>query len=168
MAEEKFIDSLEDLTGKVAIVTGCAHGIEVPYNQSADAGNRGAAGLGLHTTIYLARKGCTVYAASRNQEKALRGIAEAEKILAGNGGPIRFHQLDLASIGTSTRSADEFRKRESRIDIIVANAGISMPYQDALSEDGFEKTFATNHLGHFVFITNLLGPRSLECFLNIG
>ena len=121
-----------------------------------DPRDRGAAGIGLYTTIYLARKGCTVYVASRNKEKSLRGIAEAQRILDGHGGPIRFHQLDLGSIETAKRSADTFKERETRIDIMVANAGVSMPVPE-LSKDGYERTFATNHIGHFVFVTSLFG-----------
>ncbi|KAI9859809.1 MAG: hypothetical protein M1830_006286, partial [Pleopsidium flavum] len=117
----------------------------------------GGAGIGLETTIYLAEKGCTVYVASRNQEKSEKGIAKGEARLNGKGGPIKFHHLDLSTIEGSLKSADEFTRIESRLDIIIGNAGISMTYMDELSVDGWEKTFATNHLGHFAFVTNLLG-----------
>ncbi len=46
---------------------------------------------------------------------------------------------------------------ESRIDVVVANAAVSMAYRDELSLDGDEKKFATNHLGHMTFIMSLLG-----------
>ena len=118
---------------------------------------RGAAGIGLETTKYLARKGCTVYVASRNQEKSLKGIAEIEKALDGQGGPIKFHLLDLASIQSSLQSAKRLREVEACIDIIIANAGVSMINLSELSCDGYERLFATNHMGHFAFITALLG-----------
>lgn len=76
------------------------------------------------------------------------------------------HDLDLGSISTSKQSAEEFKKLESRLDILVANAGISMASLAELSPDGFERMFAVNHLGHFAFITNLLGkllPGSGHC-----
>ncbi|KAI9798312.1 MAG: hypothetical protein M1833_004884 [Piccolia ochrophora] len=138
MAEQKFVESLEDLTGRIFIVTG------------------GAAGIGLETTIYLASKGATVYVASRNAEKCKEGIASAKRRLAGLGGPIHFHHLDLSSIAGATASALEFKKIASRLDVIVCNAGINMTSLDTLSKDGYETMFATNHLGHFTFVTSLL------------
>ncbi|KAI9893330.1 MAG: hypothetical protein M1814_000460 [Vezdaea aestivalis] len=137
--EESFISSLSDLTGKVALVTG------------------GAAGIGLETTIYLARQGATVYAASRNAEKSALGIASAKRRLNGLAGDIRFHQLDLSSVRTAAESAVEFGKREGRLDILICNAGISMMTARKLSPDGFERQFATNHLGHFAFVEGVLG-----------
>ncbi|KAI9848151.1 MAG: hypothetical protein M1837_000825 [Sclerophora amabilis] len=143
MGEKNFVESLEDLTGRVAIVTG------------------GASGIGLETTIYLAQRGATVYVASRNRVKSEKGIAEAEERLRAKGkgkggGVIKYHHLDLSTMAGAKESAESFKTLESRLDIIVANAGISFEPQDELSSDGWEKVFATNHLGHFVFITTLL------------
>ncbi|KAI9828985.1 MAG: hypothetical protein M1832_000008 [Thelocarpon impressellum] len=138
MGEQAFLDSLEDLTGRVVIVTG------------------GAAGIGLDTTVFLAQKGATVYVASRNKEKSERGIATARERLKGQGGPIKFHHLDLASIADAKKSAEDFLKRESRLDILVCNAGIGMVYLNELSKEGYERSFAVNHLGHFAFVTTLL------------
>lgn len=117
----------------------------------------GAATIGLATTVYLAAQGCTVYVASRNREKSEHGIAEAEKKLNGRGGSIKFHHLDLSTIEGSRRSAEEFKKLEGRLDIIVGNAAIGVEPMDELSEDGWDRAFATNHLGHFAFVTSLLG-----------
>ena len=124
---------------------------------------RGNHGIGLETTKYLAQKGATVYVASRNKEKSSEAIAEMEKGLNGKGGPIKFHQCDLASLKGAKESAEAFKRVESRIDILVANAGISMAFRDELSPDGYEKTFATNHLGHMAFIMSLLCKYSLSC-----
>ncbi|KAI9749564.1 MAG: hypothetical protein M4579_006826 [Chaenotheca gracillima] len=137
--EAEFVKSLEDLTGRVAIVTG------------------GAGGIGLEITIYLAQLGATVYIAARNREKSEKGIEEARARLQGKeAGEIKFHPLDLSTIAGAKRSAVEFSKIETRLDIIVANAAIGFYPQDELSSDNWEKAFATNHLGHFAFITELL------------
>ncbi|KAI4099297.1 MAG: hypothetical protein LQ339_006089 [Xanthoria mediterranea] len=138
LTEPDFLESLNDLGGRVAIVTG------------------GAAGLGLRTTQYLARRNCIVYAASRNREKSLRAIADAEATLPDSHGAIKFHHLDLSTVEGARRSAEAFQKLEDRLDIVVANGGVSMLAQNELSQDGFERMFATNHLGHFVFVTTLL------------
>jgi NAD(P)-dependent dehydrogenase (short-subunit alcohol dehydrogenase family) len=50
-----------------------------------------------------------------------------------------------------------------RLDMLVANAALTFPTQDILSPDGVERTFAVNCLGHFVFITTLLGELLLNC-----
>ncbi|KAI9839377.1 MAG: hypothetical protein M1838_004344, partial [Thelocarpon superellum] len=138
MEEQTFLNLLEDLTGRVAIVTG------------------GGGGIGLEASIYLARKGATVYVASRNKEKSEAAIKEAEERLDGKGGPIRFLALNLSSIRDVQQSAQEFLKLESRLDLLICNAGVALAYRDELSPDGYERTFATNHLGHFVLVTTLL------------
>ncbi|CRG87823.1 hypothetical protein PISL3812_04844 [Talaromyces islandicus] len=47
------------------------------------------------------------------------------------------------------------------IDILVNNAGVSLFPERTLSVDGIEVTFATNHVGHFLF-TNLIMPKIIE------
>jgi NAD(P)-dependent dehydrogenase (short-subunit alcohol dehydrogenase family) len=55
------------------------------------------------------------------------------------------------------RFAERFATRERVLDLLVANAA-NMPYtkKPELTENGLEKTFATNHLGHFLLVTKLL------------
>ncbi|KAI9771120.1 MAG: hypothetical protein M1840_002471 [Geoglossum simile] len=136
---DMFLDSLDDLTGKVAIVTG------------------GGVSIGLETTILLARRGCTVYIASRNQTKAASAIdAVATRLPAGAKHRVLFHQLDLSSISSALESAHAFLSlKDARLDILVGNAAVMSPVY-TLSPDGIESTFATNVLGHYVFITTLL------------
>ena len=123
---------------------------------TADAWNSGAAGIGLETTIYLALKGATVYVASRNPEKCEKGIAVAQKLVGGGPGKIIYHALDLSSIRSAKESVNRFREYERRLDIIICNAGIGMCSLSNMSPDGYERSFATNHLGHFVFVQRLL------------
>lgn len=121
--------------------------------------------MGLQTTRYLSQRNCTVYVASRNREESLAGIAQIEATLPKSRGAIEFHPLDLSTIEDARRSAEEFTKLEDRLDIIVANAGVSMLNLSELSPDGYERMFATNHLGHFTFITALLGLNLCTCSL---
>lgn len=79
-------------------------------------------------------------------------------------GATHFHALDLSSIESTIKSAERFKievgtmgKANTRLDIIIANAGTAFQTLDKLSLDGYERTFAVNCLGHFVFITSLLG-----------
>ena len=70
---------------------------------------------------------------------------------------ISFVQLDLAS-QTSVRKAATAVKdvlADDKIDVLILNAAImACPY--ALTVDGIESQFATNHLGHFLFGNLLL------------
>lgn len=103
-----------------------------------------------------------------------QGMYDAEKRLAQvarpNGkavGAIHFHELDLGSVSTARTSAIALVRKLSsddgdstptgRLDILNANAALTFPTQDVLSPDGVERTFAVNCLGHFVFVTTLLG-----------
>lgn len=100
-----------------------------------------------------------------DKDKDLEGVAFAQEEIKRNSaqakGSIHFHPLDLSSIETAKRSANEFKNKTGeagkRLDIIIGNAGIAFPPLNQLSQDGYERTFAVNCLGHFVFIMELLG-----------
>lgn len=66
--------------------------------------------------------------------------------------------LDLASLKAVRAAAEEVLAWDDvpAIDVLVANAGImGTPY--ALTEDGVESQFATNHLAHFLFTNLVMG-----------
>uniref|UniRef100_A0A0A9D9K7 Short-chain dehydrogenase TIC 32, chloroplastic n=1 Tax=Arundo donax TaxID=35708 RepID=A0A0A9D9K7_ARUDO len=63
-------------------------------------------------------------------------------------------ELDLSSMASVRTFADEFVSRELPLNILINNAGVmAIPF--ALSKDGIEMQFATNHVGHFL-LTHLL------------
>ena len=64
---------------------------------------------------------------------------------------------DLSSLAEVRRLADEILAADSRLDLLVNNAGLMSP-KYRLSSDGFELTFAVNHLAPFL-LTNLLLDR---------
>ncbi len=55
-------------------------------------------------------------------------------------------ELDLSSLSSIRQFAKEVSERESRIDILINNAGVMM-CPEWKTEDGFEMQFGTNHLG---------------------
>ncbi|KAI2731898.1 hypothetical protein CBS147332_1037 [Penicillium roqueforti] len=75
---------------------------------------------------------------------------------------VRLLQLDLASLSSVRQAASEVNSWSDlpHIDILVNNAGI-MATGFALTADGYESQFATNHLGHFLF-TNLVMDKILN------
>lgn len=60
-------------------------------------------------------------------------------------------EMDLGSLSSVRHAA---KMLDATLDVLICNAGImTVPY--GKTEDGFEKQFGVNHLGHFLF-TNLL------------
>ena len=122
------------LDGKTVIITG------------------GNTGIGKETAIDLAKRNARVILACRNQEKGKK--AEVDVRRESGSSDVHFHQLDLASFASIRKFAKELLSEESRIDILINNAGV-MYCAFGKTEDGFETQFGVNHLGHFL-LTNLL------------
>ena len=73
-----------------------------------------------------------------------------------NKGHVDIYEVDLSSLASVKKCCQEILEKESKIDFLINNAGIMMcPYEKTV--DGFEKQFATNHLGHFL-LNELLMP----------
>jgi NAD(P)-dependent dehydrogenase (short-subunit alcohol dehydrogenase family) len=128
---------IPDLSGRTAVVTGAN------------------AGLGLQVARVLAARGAQVVLACRNLDKARHA---ASQITARSpGADVLVVRLDLASQSSVREAAAEIRARLPRVDLLINNAGVmDIPYQR--TEDGFELTLATNHLGPFA-LTGLLLDR---------
>ncbi|KAJ3579705.1 hypothetical protein NPX13_g864 [Xylaria arbuscula] len=75
---------------------------------------------------------------------------------APNACPISVLTLDLSSFDSIKAAARTFRERETRLDVLVNNAGIMM-VPEGLTREGYEIQFGTNYLGH-ALLTNLLLP----------
>ena len=131
---------------------------DVPDQSGRTAVVSGAnVGLGLATARLLASRGATVVLACRDIVKAERAAGRI-RTEAGRAN-VDVVRLDLSSIASVREAADEVRSGYPRLDLLINNAGVmAVPYQR--TEDGFELTLATNHLGHFA-LTGLLLDRLL-------
>lgn len=109
-------------------------------------------GIGLVTATALAGMGARVVLACRRAEAAKQAMVEIRQRYPD--ARLETVSLDLASLQRVRHAAAEVRERFQRIDVLINNAGLAC-MQRELTEDGFEKTFATNHLGPFLF-THLL------------
>ncbi|MDX1403760.1 MAG: SDR family oxidoreductase [Woeseiaceae bacterium] len=118
-----------DLKGKIAVVTGCNSGI------------------GFETMRVLALRGCYVIGTGRTLEKAEAACSRVKGITT----PI---QLELSDFDSVVNCAEEIRKMNSPIDILVCNAGMRGAERETVY--GLEKHFVVNHLGHFIFVNRLL------------
>lgn len=128
-------DRLPDLSGKTYVITG------------------GNSGIGLEAAKMLAAKGGDIIIACRNAEKAALA-AELISASATGDSTCRTIILDLASLASVRRAAEELKSKAPKIDALINNAGI-MQTPALKTEDGFEMQLGTNHLGHFLW-TGLL------------
>lgn len=112
----------------------------------------GNAGIGKATAIALAKLGATVVIGCRNEKKAVDAVREIR--VASNNPNVDFIMIDLASQRSVHEAAEEFKNRYYQLHVLINNAGVFLPKRE-LTEDGIEKTFAINYLGHFL-LTHLL------------
>lgn len=133
---------LVDMKGKVVIVTG---------------GNRG---MGLATVRHLLRaKTARVYLAARNEERANEAIKSlnAEGLgVAGSGSEVIWLKLDLSDPREAKRSAEVFMENESRLDVLINNAGSVYPSNDFIGQDGISNMHILNFISPYVFTRTLL------------
>ena len=129
--------AVSDTSPRVAVVTGASSGI------------------GLYTALGLARGGMRVIMTGRDHERT--ETARSFVTARVKGAQLETALADFGSLAAVRGLADEILGRHDRLDVLVNNAGLISPHY-RLSEDGFELTFAVNHLAPFL-LTNLLVDR---------
>jgi len=112
-------------------------------------------GLGYATAKALAAdKTLTIVLAGHNIESTIKA-AQQIKRAADNENVVPLY-LDLASLAAIRKFVSEFQARDlPPLQILICNAGVSKSSVNEKSADGYELTFAVNHLGHFL-LTHLL------------
>lgn len=118
-----------DLTGRIAVVTGCNSGI------------------GFETMRVLAMRGAYVIGTGRTLEKAQAACGRVKGVTT----PV---QLELADFESVVRCAEQIRAMNSPIDMLICNAGMRGAERETVY--GLEKHFVVNHLGHFILVNRLL------------
>jgi NAD(P)-dependent dehydrogenase (short-subunit alcohol dehydrogenase family) len=124
-----------DQTGRTALVTGAN------------------SGLGLQTTLALARNGARVLMACRDRERGQAALQQVQTQVPG--AQVELVELDLAALGSVQAAADDVQARTATLDLLVDNAGV-MATPRLRTADGFELQLGTNHLGHFALTGRLL------------
>lgn len=112
-------------------------------------------GIGRATALALGRLGAELILVSRDQCAGNTLIHRIGK--SSTGANTLFIPTDLSEIKQVRAAANQIRAHWNRVDVLINNAGARFDTYAATSE-GFECTFATNHLGHFL-LTNLLVDR---------
>lgn len=127
----------QDLAGKTYIVTGANTGI------------------GKVTAKELARRGARVVLACRSKSKT-EPVIEEIKQETGNQ-QVDFVALDLSDLKSVRACAEQLLAKEPKIHGLINNAGL-VAKRGAKTVDGYQMTFGTNHLGHYL-LTRLLLDR---------
>jgi NAD(P)-dependent dehydrogenase (short-subunit alcohol dehydrogenase family) len=109
-------------------------------------------GIGDVTARELARLGFAVTIAGRDKTRCQATIARIRASVPT--AQVDYLLADLSEMSQVRRLAEEFQQRHERLDALVNNAGVFY-LRRGLTPDGFERTFAVNHLSYFL-LTNLL------------
>jgi retinol dehydrogenase-14 len=109
-------------------------------------------GMGLATTVEMARKGAKVIMVCRSQKRGEEALVAAKQ--QSGSELIELMLCDLASLESIRSFAEEFTAKYPVLDVLINNAGI-ITTKRQLTVDGFEMDLGVNHLGHFL-LTNLL------------
>jgi retinol dehydrogenase 12 len=111
-------------------------------------------GIGRALVEALAAQGGNVVLASRSEERTRPVLEEIRSRYPGVGA--QFVRIDVSDLASVRQAAEAFLATGHPIDVLVNNAGIAGTRH--LSAQGFDLTYATNHIGPFL-LTNLLLPR---------
>lgn len=129
-----------DFSGQTWIVTGASGGI------------------GRAATLGAAERGAHVIAVARSEEKLAALKAELPSSARGSVETVR---CDLSLMGEVGPMADALAGGERRIDVLVNNVGI-LAREYVQTAEGFETSYATNILGHFLLTEKLLAASALS------
>jgi NAD(P)-dependent dehydrogenase (short-subunit alcohol dehydrogenase family) len=110
----------------------------------------GSSGIGLETARGLTAHFDVVGIVGRDPTR----LAEAAEALRSEGARIETFQADFASLADVRRLAEDIKSRFDSLSVLVNNAGVWHTHR-TLSKDGYEATFAVNHLAHFALTNEL-------------
>lgn len=138
LSVERILSSQEPFAavfGKTIVVTGASDGIGRVAAQT------------------LAAVGAHVIMVGRNEAKT---VAAAQRIMSTTGSrTVTTAIADLSRLEAVQDLAEKLQTRHPHIDVLINNAGsLFLDYQ--LTADGFERTFALNHLAYFALSLRLL------------
>lgn len=111
-------------------------------------------GIGKEAAIELAKKGCNLILIGRNKKKGEKVVKQIRKV-ADSYVDIDYFTADLMLMKEVSRVSDEVSRKYPKIDVLLNNVGAYFAFR-GLTKEGFERTFALNHLGYFLMTKKLL------------
>jgi NAD(P)-dependent dehydrogenase (short-subunit alcohol dehydrogenase family) len=142
-----YYPAVGSMTGKLVVITG------------------GNTGLGLESGKRLAASGATVVLTSRSLKKGERAVQTIKDYVKEEKGididnvyalPLDLCDLDNVKGFSKLFSECAAFKGIIHVDVLLNNAGVMAVPDMQITKDGFEKTFQTNHLGHFALTAQLV------------
>ncbi len=113
-----------------------------------------SSGIGLETARALAQLGARIVMVVRSKERGDSAIASIRA--SAPDASLELVLADLYSLAEVRAAGAELRRRLERVDVLVNNAGL-IHRERELTVDGFERTFALNHLAAFLLTYELRG-----------
>lgn len=89
--------------------------------------------------------------ACRNVSKGREALANLLRETSCSSSNVRLLRLDLSSFRSIRAFVDEFVREESRLDVLICNAGLTRS-KEKFSEDQFDFVLQSNYLGHFLLV----------------
>ena len=133
---------------------------QIPAQQGKTALVTGAnSGIGYQAALELARHGAHVLLGCRDLVKGEAALARLQRDAPGASAEVV--ELDMASLASVRGFARDFAASGRALDLLINNAGVMALPKREVTQDGFERQFETNHLGHFA-LTGLLIPALLQ------
>ena len=124
-----------DLAGRTVVLTGATSGI------------------GRATAVGLARMGPRLVLLGRDPERCEETLGEIEEKTGRSD--VELVRCNLSSLAGIRAAADAVLEKVDAIHVLVNNAGVTMMSR-TVTADGFETTFAVNHLAYFALTAHLL------------
>ncbi|TDZ36843.1 Short-chain dehydrogenase TIC 32 [Colletotrichum trifolii] len=107
------------------------------------------AGIGLETTRALHATGATIHLGVRDLKRSQQAFDDVNRSNPDSPGELHLVEMSLDSLASVRKGAESFLARSKQLNILVLNAGVMCAAKEKTT-DGFEKTFGTNHVGHFL------------------
>lgn len=115
-----------------------------------------SSGLGLAASARLSAAGYRVVLGCRDGDRGAYAMASIRERVPD--ADLEVLEIDLASLASVRAAAEKLAAAGPRLYSLVCNAGVQIVNGVRTSADGYELTFAVNHLGHFL-LTDLLAGR---------
>lgn len=114
-----------------------------------------SSGIGFATALALARAGGQIVMHGRDASRLARAAGQVRSTTGNQA--VTTLVADFLSQAEIRRAAEQFEAAHDRLDVLVNNAGAIFADRQ-VTVDGYERTWALNHLGYVLLTLSLLGP----------
>ena len=122
---------IQDLSGQTFLITGAN------------------SGTGYEASKIILKKGGEVIMLNRSEAKSQQAVADMQREV-GADAKVSYILMDLSSLASVRRAADEILQKVPTITALICNAAIAQVEKQEFTPDGFESQLGVNHYGHFL------------------